>query len=170
MKLYISIALILVLAGGFLFAQVNNEPITITGNITEVNHPIAKFKSDDGTIYEIHMGPYWYWLNNGYKLNNETAVVKGEVKSVNGVNELFPVEITQNGNSIKLTDKDGIPLWAGQKNNNGKGYGWKNGRGNCGNCPNCPGYGRQNRQDNNDNNGSPRNGRGWRQNCSNRTK
>ena len=168
MKLYISILLTIILFGGFVFAQVNTDPVTITGNITEVNHPIAKFKSDDGTVYEIHMGPYWYWLNNGYKLNNESAVIKGEVKTVNGVNQLFPNEVIQNGATIKLADNNGVPLWAGYKNNNGKGYGWKNGKGNCGKCQNCPGYNRQNRGNNSDDTGNNY-GRGWRWNCPNKT-
>jgi hypothetical protein len=121
-----------------------------------VNHPIATFKSEDGIAYQIHMGPYWYWLNNGYKLNNETATIKGEVKTVNGINELYPIEVTQNGTTIKLTDDKGIPLWAGYNGNGrgngrGNGYGWKNGtckydsvkcancvnKGNCCNNNNC---------------------------------
>jgi len=122
----------LILSAGLTYAQRNTldtfKTVTITGSISEVNHPIANFKSEDGTVYQIHMGPYWYWLDNGYKLNNESAVIKGEVKTVNGINELYPVEVSQNGASIKLTDDNGIPLWAGNRGN-GNGYGWNNGSG-----------------------------------------
>jgi len=147
MKLRINLIIVLVLIAGFAFAQRNTtdtfSPVTITGSVSEVNHPIATFKSDDGTLYQIHMGPYWYWLDNGYKLNNETATIKGEVKSVNGVNELYPVEVTQNGNTIKLTDDKGVPLWAGYNGSgNGRGYnGYALNNGNCKydsvKCANC---------------------------------
>lgn len=188
MKLKINIAIILMLFVSIAFAQRNTttaDPITITGNVSEVNHPIATFKADDGTSYEIHMGPYWYWLNNGYKLNSETATIKGEVKTVNGVNELYPIEVTQNGTTIKLADENGIPLWSANNNNgNGRGKGWRNGNGNC--C-NGKGYGQRNGNGNgrgncwrnstdnstdkttNDNT-KQNNGRGWRQNCPNRNK
>jgi len=148
MKLRINLIIVLVLIAGFAFAQRNTtdtfSPVTITGSVSEVNHPIATFKSEDGTLYQIHMGPYWYWLNNGYKLNNETATIKGEVKTVNGINELYPVEVTQNGNTIKLTDDKGVPLWAGYNGNGngrGNGYGWNNGACKydsvkCANCTN----------------------------------
>lgn len=148
MNLKLNLVMLLILLSGFALAQRNTTdtftPVTITGNITEVNHPIANFKSEDGTVYQIHMGPYWYWLNNGYKLNNESAVIKGEVKTVNGINELYPVEVSQNGTTIKLTDDKGIPLWAGYNGNGngrGKGYGWNNGTckydsSKCANCTN----------------------------------
>ncbi|MFZ4592382.1 MAG: hypothetical protein ACOYN6_15380 [Ignavibacteria bacterium] len=140
--------IMIILLAGITIAQRNTTdtftPVTITGNITEVNHPIANFKSEDGTVYQIHMGPYWYWLDNGYKLNNESAVIKGEVKTVNGVNELYPVEVSQNSTTIKLTDEKGIPLWAGYSGNGygrGNGYGWNNGAckydsSKCANCVN----------------------------------
>ncbi len=135
MKLKLNLAILLILLSGITFAQRNTidkfTPVTITGNITEVSHPIANFKSEDGTVYQIHMGPYWYWLDNGYKLNNETATITGEVKTVNGVNELYPVEVSQNSTTIKLTDEKGIPLWAngngrGWNNSGNRGWGWNN--------------------------------------------
>lgn len=171
MKLYINITIVLMLMSSVLFAQRNTttDPITVTGSITEVNHPIANFKSDDGTIYQIHMGPYRYWLNNGYTLNNETATIKGEVKTVDGVKQLYPNEVIQNGKTIKLADENGVPLWAGNKGNNGngKGYGWKNGnKGNRGNCPGCNrGNGRYKNDDGSVDNSQRGNGRGNRQNC-----
>lgn len=198
MKIRINIAVILLLFAGIVLGQRNTnsfEPVTITGSITEVNHPIAVFKADDGVVYQIHMGPYWYWLNNGYKLNNETATIKGEVKTLNDVNELYPVEVTQNGNTIKLTDDKGVPLWASNFNNGyGRGYGRNNANCmydsvKCANCTNpgscCKngnrgrnGYGWNNdnnngngrgrgycRRNNADENSQQNYGRGWRQNC-----
>ena len=139
---------ILVLFASVLWAQIavnNTEPLTITGTITIVNHPVAIIKTDNGTDYTIYMGPYWYWNQNNYKLTTGTeATVKGEVKTVNGVNELYPWEIVQNGVTIKLTDDNGVPKWSGKGNGRGKGdcprnnnkvNGWGRGRGNCISCP-----------------------------------
>lgn len=167
MKLYINITIVLMLMSSVLFAQrtTTTDPITVTGSITEVKHPIAKFKADDGTVYEIHMGPYRYWLNNGITLNNESATIKGEVKTVNGVNELYPNEITQNSKTIKLADENGVPYWAGNKGKNGNGKGWRNGnrgnRGNRGNFENC----RYRTDDGSVDNSQRGNGRGWRKDC-----
>ncbi|MFA7361165.1 MAG: hypothetical protein WC139_09025 [Candidatus Kapaibacterium sp.] len=169
MKLYVNITIVLMLISSVLFAQryTTTDPITVTGSITEVNHPIAKFKADDGTVYEIHMGPYGYWLNNGITLNNESATIKGEVKTVNGVNELYPNEITQNSTTIKLADENGVPYWAGNKGKNGNGKGWRNGnKGNRGNCPGCNrGNGRYKNDDGTVDNSQRGNGRGWRKDC-----
>jgi hypothetical protein len=94
------------------------------------------------------LGPYWYWKNKGYNLLVEQATVKGVIDGKN----IYPYEITQNGNTIKLKDENGIALWGGK--GKGKGRcgrvnqnrgGWNNtqdiqrgyGRG-PGNNPNCP--------------------------------
>ena len=148
------------LLGLLIFFAVNvfSQTNTYTGNITEVNHPVAKFLGSDGTAYQIMMGPYWFWADKGYKLLLESATIKGELSVNNGINTIYPYEITQNGTTIKLKDDKGISLWSGNKGNgNGKGNCWRNGngngngrgKGNCwgngngngrgrGNNPNCP--------------------------------
>lgn len=107
---------------------------TISGEITDVNHPIAKMKGDDGNEYEIHMGPFWYWDDNGYKLQHQVrAQVRGEVKQVQGRYEFYPWEITQNGKSMTFADDNGVPKWSKKKGKgpgNGKGY-HGHGKGKC---------------------------------------
>jgi hypothetical protein len=149
-KLFLSAALLFLTT--IVYSQINSgvsyDPIVVSGKITDVNHPVATLKTDDGTIYTIRMGPYWFWSEKNYKLATDAAVVKGETKVINGVNMLYPSEITQNGNTIKLADEKGIPYWrngSGNGNGNGRGYcrgnGNGNGRGNgrgYGNCGQCP--------------------------------
>lgn len=117
---------------------------TIKGTVSSVNHPISIIKSDDGKEYEMHMGPFWYWNQNDFELNNNASVeIKGEVKERNGIYELYPWTIIQNGKTMSFADDKGVPNWSGGRgkgNWRGKGYGWQRGwgRGNCRNW--CPRY------------------------------
>lgn len=115
--------------------------ITLSGNFTSVTHPIATFKGDDGNEYEVHMGPIWFWNENGYELKaNNSAQIKGEVKQVQNRYELYPWKITQDNSTIDITDENSVPKWSkGNKGKNFKGNknrdGNKKGRGYNGNCP-----------------------------------
>lgn len=135
MKVKLILTLLVMFMATSVFAQrtLNPENIkTITGTIINVNHPVAKFKADDGTEYDVRMGPYWYWENNNYSLTtNISATIKGETSINNSVNEIYPFEIEQNGTTIKLADEKGFTLWSngGKGWNKGKGYGWKKGNG-----------------------------------------
>lgn len=131
-KLILTLMIMFIVSSAFAQRTLNPDNIkTISGTITSVDHPIAKFKADDGTEYDLRMGPYWYWQNNNYSLTNTNATVKGEVGIKNGVNEIYPSEIEQNGTTIKLTDDKGYPLWSngGKAWNKGNGKGWKKGNG-----------------------------------------
>lgn len=140
MKIIKALTLIIVIfSAAFIFAQRSDgtgerwdkdNVVTLTGTVTDVNHPLASFKADDGTVYQIHMGPYWYWEENKYELKKDVkATIKAEVKG----NDVYPWEIEQGGNKIYLADDNGVPKWS-----NGNCKGWKNGngyngkgRGNC---------------------------------------
>lgn len=157
MKKQILIFAIIVLTFSMAFAQRTLNPDDVkelTGTITSVNHPVAIFKADDGTEYEVRLGPYWYWVDNNYKLEaNTAATIKGEVNSK--YKEIYPFEITQSGNTIKLADDKGLPLWSrGGKGWQGRGYGWRGGRGWGRGCCCCW---RWQNSDNDDN----WQGRGW---------
>ena len=92
---------------------------------------MATFKGDDGKTYELRLGPIWFWNNNEFELKeNIAAEIKGEVEKKDNVIYFYPYTIKQSGETIRLTAKDGAPLWAGH----GKGYGRGMGRGNgcCG--------------------------------------
>lgn len=125
--------LIIILSITYIFSQRNSnknerwdtdDPVTLSGTITEVNHPIAKFKADNGTEYQIHMGPYWYWQDNKFELQKDVnTVIKAEVEG----NEMYPWQIEQSGNKMYFTDDNGVPKWS-----RGNGNGWKKGNGNNG--------------------------------------
>lgn len=130
----------------------------ISGTVTEIDHPIAKITGDDGILYELRMGPFWYWSKNNLSLSaNSAIVIRGEVNTRNGINEIYPYDITQNGTKIILANENGTPKWSkgngyrggkgyycfrnqrGNRWNNdnwsGRGYGRGYGRGNNPNCP-----------------------------------
>jgi hypothetical protein len=127
-------------------AAAQNTVTTVTGNVTEVNHPTALLNTGDGTAYKMFLGPYWYWKNNGYALLNEQATVSGVIKN----NNIYPYEITQAGKTIKLKNENGVALWGGKGkgrncpyNNAGYKKGYSQNEWNCCgkgrvNNPNCP--------------------------------
>ncbi|RPI17728.1 MAG: hypothetical protein EHM58_08190 [Ignavibacteriae bacterium] len=126
--------IMLVFSLSFIYAQRSGDKgerwdtdnvLTLTGTITDVNRPLSTFSADDGTVYQIHMGPFWYWEDNKYELKKDTkAVIKAEVKG----NDIYPWEIEQDGNKMYFADENGVPKWS-----NGNGKGWKNGKGFNGN-------------------------------------
>jgi hypothetical protein len=103
---------------------------TISGTITDIDRPLSSLQADDGTLYKIHMGPYWYWQENKYELKKDVkAVIKAEVKG----NELYPWEIEQDGNKMYFADDNGVPKWSNGNGNccrHRNGYNGK-GKGNC---------------------------------------
>lgn len=110
-----------------------DDNVTIKGVFTDVTRPVVKFKTDDGTEYQVHVGPYWFWDENKYSLQvNSNAEVFGKKES--GSNEIYAFTIMQDGKTIKLVDDNNNPLWwkSGTGNNKGRNdcYGNRKGRGN----------------------------------------
>lgn len=125
-----------------------DDTITLKGVFTDVTRPVVKFKTDDGTDYQVHVGPYWYWEENKYIIQvNSNAEIFG--KKEPGLNEIYAFSIIQDGKTIKLVDDNNNPLW------------WKSGTGNKRN--DCPGNKRGKGNGRCDGSG-PRNGTGdcWR--------
>ena len=101
---------------------------TISGTITEVNHPRATLKTADGKEYEIHLGPYWYWQRHRFALEKGAKVeVKGETEDVKGTMHMYAWQIKEGKNVMTLADDDGVPEWAGRRNSRGGEYGWGKG-------------------------------------------
>jgi hypothetical protein len=96
-----------------------DEVKTINGTVVTVDHPYAALKGDDGKEYQVHMGPIWYWQREQLELKpNAKAQIKGEVEEVKGAYHLYPWEIVQDGKTMALADKDGVPNWAGRRQAN----------------------------------------------------
>lgn len=152
-KLILTILVLFVATSVFAQRTLNPDNIkTYTGSIISVDHPVAKFKADNGTEYDVRLGPIWYWQNNNYTLTtNVNTTVKGEESNVNGINEIYPSEIEQDGKTIKLTDDKGYPLWSngGKGWNRGNGNGWKKGNGRGWNNGQC--WRKNNNNDDNNN-------------------
>ncbi len=120
------------------FSAAPNDIVTVKGEFTSITRPDVTLKDNSGTEYKIHLGPYWYWDDNGYSvsLSAETEIYG---KLASGTNEIYAYTITQNGKTIKLVDDNNNPLWWNSGKGRGDGNGW--GMGN----KNCPGYGSQGR-------------------------
>lgn len=130
----------------------NDNVQTITGTITDNTRPCGFLKADDGNVYRVHLGPVWYWNQNDYALALTNAIIKGNVKEVNGEFNVYPYTITQDGKTMTFADDNGVPKWS-----NGKGWG----KGNCRGRGNGNGWGRGN-----GNGWGNGNGNGWgRGNC-----
>ena len=105
--------------------QWSNENVqTISGIVYDNSRPTSYMKTDNGTYYQVHLGPIWYWNENNYKLLQSNVTIKGNVKTINGQFHIYPFTIEQNGKKIILAYDNGIPKWGNS------GRGWKNGTGN----------------------------------------
>jgi len=97
-------------------SQVMDDKVTVTGTFTNLTRPNVTLKTDDGTEYLIHIGPVWFWDENKYSINsNSAAEIYGKLES--DKKEIYAYTIKQDGATIKLADDNGNPLWW----NNGKG-------------------------------------------------
>ena len=86
---------------------------SVKGEIIQIQNPIAQFKSNDGKIYELRLGPIWFWANNNYELKTgEKVEIKGAVKEDNGMFYMFPYTIKNKDKTIILADSAGMPLWS----------------------------------------------------------
>lgn len=86
---------------------------SVKGEIIQIQNPIAQFKSSDGKIYELRLGPIWFWANNNYELKTgEKVEIKGAVKEDNGMFYMFPYTIKNQDKTIILADSTGLPLWS----------------------------------------------------------
>ncbi len=91
--------------------------ITLYGEIVDVAFPVATLKTEDGKIYRMRLGPWWFWTEKNYTLQ------PGEWVEVNGFKSgdlIFPRIIKTANGTLRLRDRRGIPLWR-------KGAGWGRG-------------------------------------------
>lgn len=134
------LVMLLVLTASFTYAQNatnrwgNDNVQTISGTITDNARPNILMKASDGTTYRVHLGPVWFWKDNGFTLNTGDVTIKGNVKNINNEMNIYPFTILQSGTTITLADDNGAPKWSPRGNGKGNGYG----RGNCGCNNNCP--------------------------------
>lgn len=116
----------------------SDKVVTLKGEITEVNMPVAKFKSE-GKEYSVHLGPIWFWNQKDYELKKGEAELRGELEKANDSLHFYPYTVTQGSAKFELADDDGVPHWsaragAGRGGMMGRGQHHGQGRGCCGRC------------------------------------
>ena len=62
----------------------------------------------------VHLGPPWYLHQQELDLKaGDTLEVKGSKITQNGVTTIMAAEVTSGGQTVKLRDEQGVPLWRG---------------------------------------------------------
>lgn len=84
-----------------------------------------EFTTDNDTVYHLILGPSWYMADEGINLEvgDRLTVTGSIVEPYNNTyadnDYLIAVEILVGGQTIKIRDKDGYPLWRGGPNGRG---------------------------------------------------
>lgn len=131
----LAIALALPLASG---AQNNSRPgwgrnagrqfdlttlTTVAGTIASIDQPASRrrnntgvhlsLKTESGT-FEVQLGPSWYLDKQDMKFKTgETVSVKGSKMQQDKKEVIIAQEVTKEGKTMTLRDKNGIPAWSG---------------------------------------------------------
>ena len=95
------------------------EAITINGTVKAIYPPVAVLETDEGELY-FRLGPWWFWKEKGYSLNQGEEV---EVRGYRFNNYIVPISIKTDKQEIVLRDQDGLPLWRRYKKGRGR-MGW----------------------------------------------
>jgi len=116
------------------------ELVTLEGKIKDAQRPEITMDVD-GREHMLHVGPFWYWQEKGYTVEEGQDVkVTGAVEEIDGVLHVYPQTIEAGGKSIELIDENGFPVWAGRRG--GRGLRSEHGYGRRGSGP---GFGRDGR-------------------------
>jgi hypothetical protein len=71
-------------------------------------------KTDKGSI-TVHLGPAWYVSQQGFKLKEgDTLEVTGSKVTKDEKTVLLAAEVKKNGQTLKVRDEQGAPLWREQ--------------------------------------------------------
>jgi hypothetical protein len=122
-----------------------DEVVTLDGVMTEVERPYATLKSGD-LSYIVHLGPPWYWDKKGYEINaGDEVTINGQISRDGDEIHLYPHSIERGGETLRLADENGVPVWSGRggsdENTPPPAARRGQGRGCCGGC--ARGCGRQ---------------------------
>lgn len=70
-------------------------------------------KTDKETI-SVHMGPAWFIENQDIKIAPKNKIeVKGSRITFNGKPAIIAAEVKKGGETLKLRDESGLPVWSG---------------------------------------------------------
>ncbi len=80
---------------------------------------------------DVHLGPSWFIDNQSAKLQaGDTISVRGSRTVFAGDPALIAIDVKRGGETLRLRDEDGTPLWAAWR---------QSGAGPCGGAGNCAG-------------------------------
>ncbi len=72
-----------------------------------------KLKTEKETI-QVHLGPGWFIERLDTKImKGDTVEVKGSRVTVGGKPAIIAAEVKKGGETLKLRDENGVPVWAG---------------------------------------------------------
>lgn len=121
----LSTALALVLAASAAFAHLPGRDLIDPDKLTELQGTLAgigtawTLETADGT-YLLHLGNRTYLEETGARLENgKQAAVQGYLEG----SDLVATRIDLDGESYRLRDEEGIPLWAGNGRRSWRGAG-----------------------------------------------
>ena len=74
----------------------------------------ANLKTDKGETIPVHLGPAWYLDKQSVTLKQgDKVTVRGSRVTFDGKPALIAAEVTKQGQTLRLRDDDGVPVWAG---------------------------------------------------------
>ncbi len=95
---------------------------TLQGTVSAVTNPTGRrgwsgvhlSLQSGGQTYDVHLGPSAYITNSGFAFaNGDKIQVTGSKIQINGADALIAREITKDGKTLTLRDKQGFPKWSG---------------------------------------------------------
>lgn len=96
---------------------------TVTGTVESVEkvtpmkgmrYGIHLLVKTDKEVIPVHLGPGWFIERLDTKIvKGDTVEVKGSRVTVAGKPALIAAEVKKGGETLKLRDENGVPVWAG---------------------------------------------------------
>ena len=95
---------------------------TLQGTVSAVTNPTGRrgwsgihlSVQSGGQTYDVHVGPSAYVTSSGFAFaTGDKIQVTGSKVQLNGADALIAREITKDGKTLSLRDKQGFPKWSG---------------------------------------------------------
>lgn len=90
------------------------DPIELAGTLDLTTRSEATLKTAEGETVRVHLGPSWYYREQGWELASGDAVeIDGYVTEQDGVRHVHPTAIRHGEVVMAMVDADGDAAWAG---------------------------------------------------------
>ena len=95
-------------------AALDDDPVALAGTLDLTTRSEATLQTAEGETVRVHLGPSWYYREQGWELESGDAVeIDGYVTEQDGVRHVHPTEIRHGEQVMAMVDADGDPAWAG---------------------------------------------------------